>query len=141
VCATGRVPATARDSRESTELRQQLPQLKGPTSGAASLCSVKSGGYSCDQAIETCSPQYNTKSNSSADAGVANLADLTIAPAPGIYSKVRTIYLNAVYSLGSTPVPTAGLPMTTSPRSKSKLSLVRQRRSRSATRKSLVSAG
>ena len=52
---------------------------------------------------DSCSPQYNTKSNSSADAGVANLADLTIAPAPGVYSKVRTISLNAVYSLWLDP--------------------------------------
>ena len=52
---------------------------------------------------DSCSPPYNTKSNSSVDAGVANLADLMIAPAPGVYSKVRTISLNAVYALWLDP--------------------------------------
>jgi len=52
---------------------------------------------------DSCSPQYNTKSNSSAGAGVSNLADLMIAPAPGVYSKARTISLNAVYALWLDP--------------------------------------
>lgn len=52
---------------------------------------------------DSCDPQYNTKSNSAADAGVANFVDLKIAPAPGVYSKVRTISLDAVYSLWLDP--------------------------------------
>jgi len=52
---------------------------------------------------DSCNPQYNTKSNSSADAGVANFADLEIAPAPGVYSKVRPISLDSVYSLWLDP--------------------------------------
>ena len=52
---------------------------------------------------DSCSPQYSTKSNSSADAGVANFADLKIAPAPGVYSKVHPISLDSVYSLWLDP--------------------------------------
>ena len=48
-------------------------------------------------------PPYNAESNSSADAGVANFADLEIAPAPGVYAKVRTIHLDSVYSLWLDP--------------------------------------
>jgi len=52
---------------------------------------------------DSCNPQYNTKSNSVADAGVANFADLKIAPAPGVYSKVRTILPDSVYSMWLDP--------------------------------------
>jgi len=52
---------------------------------------------------DSCNPQYNTKSNSTADAGVTNFADLKIAPAPGVYSKVHTISLDSVYSLWLDP--------------------------------------
>jgi len=52
---------------------------------------------------DSCSPQYNTESNSSADAGGTSFPDLKIAPAPGVYSKVRTISLDSVYSLWLDP--------------------------------------
>jgi hypothetical protein len=44
-------------------------------------------------------PKYNTKANSSADASMTNFNDLKIAPAPGVYSAVRTISVDSVYSL------------------------------------------
>ena len=41
-------------------------------------------------------PKYNTKSNSSAAASETKLDDLKIAPAPGVYSAVRSISLNGI---------------------------------------------
>ena len=52
---------------------------------------------------DSCNPQYNTKSNSVAGAGTANFADLKIAPAPGVYSKVRAILPDSVYALWLDP--------------------------------------
>ena len=48
-------------------------------------------------------PKYNTKSNSSAVASETNLNDLKIAPAPGVYSAVRSISLDGIYSLWLDP--------------------------------------
>lgn len=52
---------------------------------------------------DSCNPQYNSKSNSAVHAGVANFADLEIAPAPGVYSKVRTVFPDSVYALWLDP--------------------------------------
>jgi len=52
---------------------------------------------------DSCNPQYNAKSNSAAAAGVANFADLTIAPAPGVYSNVLAVLPDSVYSLWLDP--------------------------------------
>jgi hypothetical protein len=48
-------------------------------------------------------PKYSTKSNSSAVASETNLDDLMIAPAAGVYSTVRTIVLDGIYSLWLDP--------------------------------------
>ncbi len=48
-------------------------------------------------------PKYNTKRNSSAVASGTNLDDITIAPAPGAYSPVRSISLDSIYSLWLDP--------------------------------------
>jgi len=52
---------------------------------------------------DTYTPKYNTKANSSADAGMTNFNDLKIAPAPGVYSTARTISKDSVYSLWLDP--------------------------------------
>jgi hypothetical protein len=48
-------------------------------------------------------PKYNTKSNSSAIASGTNIDDLRIAPAAGVYSAVRSISLDSIYSLWLDP--------------------------------------
>ena len=48
-------------------------------------------------------PKYNTKGNQSAAASATNFDDLKIAPATGVYSKIRTISPDAVYSLWLDP--------------------------------------
>ena len=48
-------------------------------------------------------PKYNTKSNSSAVASGTNLDDIRIAPAPGVYSAVRSVSLDSIYSLWLDP--------------------------------------
>ena len=48
-------------------------------------------------------PKYNTKSNSSAIASGTNLDDIRIAPAPGVYSAVRSVSLDSTYSLWLDP--------------------------------------
>jgi hypothetical protein len=48
-------------------------------------------------------PKYNTKGNTSAVASETNLDALRIAPAPGVYSAVRRIALDGIYSLWLDP--------------------------------------
>jgi hypothetical protein len=48
-------------------------------------------------------PKYNAKSNSAAVAGETNINDLKIAPAPGVYSPIRSISLDGIYSLWLDP--------------------------------------
>jgi len=52
---------------------------------------------------DTYDPKYNTRANSSAEAGLTDFDLLKIAPAPGVYSATRTISKDSVYSLWLDP--------------------------------------